>query len=78
MEMMKHNIIEVSLGKSQISMAEGDLQATRCVKRRRREVAAAVSSGDDSHQQQLPKQHGGENSTINTTKRSSKFRGVSR
>ncbi|BAT83396.1 hypothetical protein VIGAN_04053700 [Vigna angularis var. angularis] len=78
MEMMKDNIIEVSLGKSQMSMAEGELQATRCVKRRRREVAAAVSSGDDSHHQQLPKQHGGENSTINTTKRSSKFRGVSR
>jgi len=78
MEMTKDNIIEVSLGKSQMSMAEGELQATRCVKRRRREVAAAVSSVDDTNHQQLSKQHVGENSTNNTTKRSSKFRGVSR
>lgn len=77
--MMNDNIIEVSVGKSQTSMAEGELQATRSVKRRRREVGAAVSSsGDDNNQQQLSKQHAGENSTINTTKRSSKFRGVSR
>ncbi|KAL2330023.1 hypothetical protein Fmac_017604 [Flemingia macrophylla] len=61
-----------------MSMAEGELQGKRCVKRRRREVAAAAPrSGDDSHQQKLPEQVG-ENSTINTTKRSSKFRGVSR
>ncbi|KAK7374499.1 hypothetical protein VNO80_07929 [Phaseolus coccineus] len=79
MEMMKDNIIEVSVGKSQMPVAEGELQATRCVKRRRREVGAAVSSsGDDNKHQQLSKQHAGENSTINTTKRSSKFRGVSR
>ncbi|XP_020213489.1 AP2-like ethylene-responsive transcription factor At1g16060 [Cajanus cajan] len=77
MAMMKENI-EVSLGRSQMSMPEGELQATRCVKRRRREVAAAAAtSGNDKHQQKLT-QEVGENSTISTTKRSSKFRGVSR
>ncbi|TKY65214.1 Ethylene-responsive transcription factor WRI1 [Spatholobus suberectus] len=77
MTMMKENI-EVSLGRSQMSMAEGGLQGKRCAKRRRREVAAVASGGDDNHHQQLPQQEVGENSTINTTKRSSKFRGVSR
>ncbi|XP_027351406.1 AP2-like ethylene-responsive transcription factor At1g16060 [Abrus precatorius] len=73
MATMKEN--EVNLGKSRMSMAEGEFQVARCVKRRRRE-AAAENSGDHNHQQQLPQV--GENSTINTTKRSSKFRGVSR
>ncbi|RDX66050.1 Ethylene-responsive transcription factor WRI1, partial [Mucuna pruriens] len=79
MAMIKENI-EVSLGRRQASTAEGEFQGTRGVKRRRREVpaAAAASSGDDNHQQQLPLQQVGENSTINTSKRSSKFRGVSR
>ncbi|KAG5013900.1 hypothetical protein JHK86_026161 [Glycine max] len=78
MAMMKENIIEVSLGRRQMSMTEGEFQGTRSVKRRRREVAAAAGSGDDNHQQQLPQQEVGENTTVNTTKRSSRFRGVSR
>ncbi|KAK7340500.1 hypothetical protein VNO77_21205 [Canavalia gladiata] len=69
--------MEVTLGRSRMSMAEAEFQGARCVKRRRREVAAATNSGDDNHQQ-LSQQQVGENSTINTTKRSSKFRGVSR
>ncbi|KAG4925784.1 Ethylene-responsive transcription factor WRI1 [Glycine soja] len=78
MVMMKENIIEEKLGRSQMSMVEGEFQGTWGVKRRRREVAAAASSGDDNHHQQLPQQEVGENSSISTTKRSSRFRGVSR
>ncbi|KAK7295333.1 hypothetical protein RJT34_18239 [Clitoria ternatea] len=75
MAMVKEN--EVGLERS--LMVESEFHGTRCVKRRRREVAAAANSGDDSHQQQqLPQQQVGENSTINSTKRSSRFRGVSR
>lgn len=78
MVMMKENIIEVKLGRSQMSMVEGEFQGTWGVKRRRREVAAAASSRDDNHHQQSPQQEVGENSSISTTKRSSRFRGVSR
>ena len=78
MVMMKENIIEVRLGRSQMSMVEGEFQGTWGVKRRQREVAAAASSGDDNHHQQSPQQEVGENSSISTTKRSSRLRGVSR
>ncbi|KAG5040213.1 hypothetical protein JHK82_012331 [Glycine max] len=78
MVMMKENIIEVRLGRSQMSMVEGEFQGTWGVKRRQREVAAAASSGDDNHHQQLPQQEVGENSSISTTKRSSRLRGVNR
>ncbi|CAL5191235.1 unnamed protein product [Lathyrus oleraceus] len=68
---------EVSFKKSQRSMEEKEVKAARCVKRQRREHAVAPKRGDDNHNQKL---HVGvtENSTTNTTKRSSKFRGVSR
>ncbi|XP_061375900.1 AP2-like ethylene-responsive transcription factor At1g79700 [Gastrolobium bilobum] len=69
---------DVSLKKSKTSMAEDELQAARCVKRRRREPSAAENTGHVNNQQQLQQQEVSENSTTNTTKRSSRFRGVSR
>ncbi|KAJ1443709.1 DNA-binding domain superfamily [Sesbania bispinosa] len=56
-------------------MAEGELQGARCVKRRRN-----TGNDIDNQNQKLSQQQVGENSTTNTnsTKRSSRFRGVSR
>lgn len=76
MAMMIEN--EVCLRKSQRSMEEKEVKGTRCVKRQRREhVAPKIRDDNHNHNQKL---HVGviENSTTNTTKRSSKFRGVSR
>jgi hypothetical protein len=61
------------------SMEEKDVKGARCVKRKRREHAIGpIIDDDDNHNKKMIKQHVGENSTTNTTKRSSRFRGVSR
>ncbi|XP_062153361.1 AP2-like ethylene-responsive transcription factor At1g79700 [Alnus glutinosa] len=62
-------------------VADGEAQATRCVKRRRRDPAAVARLSDDTQsqpQQQFPQQQMDQTSTASTVKRSSKFRGVSR
>ncbi|WJX80639.1 hypothetical protein P8452_63609 [Trifolium repens] len=62
------------------SMEEKDVKGARCVKRKRREhaIGPIIDDDDDNHNKKMIKQHVGENSTTNTTKRSSRFRGVSR
>jgi hypothetical protein len=61
------------------SMEEKDVKGARCVKRKRREHAIGpIIDDDDNHNKKMIKQHVGENSITNTTKRSSRFRGVSR
>jgi len=65
------------LGKSQRFMEGKEvIKGARCVKRQRREHAAAPKIGDEGNK--MPQQQVGENSTTNTSKRSSRFRGVSR
>ncbi|WCJ20808.1 Integrase-type DNA-binding superfamily protein [Euphorbia peplus] len=54
--------------------AQGDTQATRCVKRRRRDPAVASVGAEDNQTQQQTDQ----TSAATTVKRSSRFRGVSR
>ncbi|XP_073222838.1 uncharacterized protein [Cicer arietinum] len=73
MAMMLEN--EMSLKKSQRSMEKFEVKGARSVKRQRREHVIASKRGHDNHKQQVGEI---ENSTINTIKRSSKFRGVSR
>jgi len=62
-------------------VADGEAQATRCVKRRRRDPAVVARLSDDTQsqpQQQFPQQQMDQTSTASTVKKSSKFRGVSR
>ncbi|KAJ1386883.1 DNA-binding domain superfamily [Sesbania bispinosa] len=67
--------------RSWVSMAEGEFQVARFAKRRRREPAEAALTceGNQGQKQQLlPQKQVDQNSTTSTTKRSSRFRGVSR
>ncbi|KAK7266325.1 hypothetical protein RIF29_18968 [Crotalaria pallida] len=71
-----------SMRRSWMSMAEGELREARSAKRKRRETANAAAPANEDNQSQkqqlLPQQQVDQNSTVNTTKRSSRFRGVSR
>jgi len=64
------------LGKSQRSMKGKEVKGARCVKRQRREHAIVPKIGDDGNK--MSQKQVGENSITNTSKRSSRFRGVSR
>ncbi|AES77335.1 AP2 domain transcription factor [Medicago truncatula] len=63
------------LGKSQRSMDGKEVKGARRVKRQRRD-AIVPKIGDDANK--MAQKQVGENSTTNTSKRSSRFRGVSR
>lgn len=79
MEMVLKN--EENMRRSWMSIAEGESLVARCAKRRRREPATAALACEDNQsqkQQFLRQQQVDQSSTTNTTKRSSRFRGVSR
>ncbi|XP_065879170.1 AP2-like ethylene-responsive transcription factor At1g16060 [Euphorbia lathyris] len=65
---------EQNLGRRRASHAQGEVQATRCVKRRRRDPAIPTLGAADNQSQQQTDQ----TSAATTVKRSSRFRGVSR
>ncbi|XP_021297701.1 AP2-like ethylene-responsive transcription factor At1g79700 [Herrania umbratica] len=64
-------------GRRRICSADGEIQATRCVKRRRRDPAS-VALGCYDNQGQQPQQQNDQTNAATTVKRSSRFRGVSR
>ncbi|KAJ7970954.1 AP2-like ethylene-responsive transcription factor [Quillaja saponaria] len=69
---------EESMARRKDCVADDDTQGTRCVKRRRRDPAAVASNSDGNQNQKQLAQQVDQNSTANTVKRSSRFRGVSR
>ncbi|KAF7819679.1 AP2-like ethylene-responsive transcription factor [Senna tora] len=88
MEMMMIKSSEESKRRSQMYMAEGSTtefqSGTRCVKRRRREASGVAinctdnNNNNNNNNQSDEKLQVDQNSSPNTVKRSSRFRGVSR
>ncbi|XWS23237.1 hypothetical protein CRYUN_Cryun29cG0104100 [Craigia yunnanensis] len=69
---------ELSPGRRHLCMAEGDTIETKCIKRRRRDPSTGALGFNNQPGEQQQQQLQGDQSTVATVKRSSRFRGVSR
>ncbi|KAH0973738.1 hypothetical protein GBA52_025894 [Prunus armeniaca] len=69
---------EENTRRRRLSTVDREAQESRCVKRRRRDPAAVAVSCDNSQSEKHLPQKPADQTSATTTKRSSRFRGVSR